>query len=127
MGVTSWGIFVLTAYFFISPLENENFWKCTLWDAIQGKTMLRSWDIHFIHISNLFISYESCDVMKSIRTRRRIHFWIYLLNRKSFVHETNSQLVDIVMRKMFRRTRFLTPFCRRSISYRNQSIYLLCK
>ena len=32
--------------------------------------------------------YQICDVMMSINTWNRVHFWIYLLNHGSLCHQT---------------------------------------
>ena len=34
--------------------------------------------------------YQICDVMMSISTRDRVHFWIYLLNHNALTRQTGS-------------------------------------
>ena len=46
------------------------------------------WDIQFFFTWNHSINLDSCDVMASISTQGRVHFWMYLLNCKALGHET---------------------------------------
>ena len=39
-------------------------------------------------IFNHFMIYQICDIMMSISTWERIHFWLYLLNHNSLSHQT---------------------------------------
>ena len=39
-------------------------------------------------ISNNPVIYQICDVTMSISTWDKVHFWIYLLNHKSWSHQT---------------------------------------
>ena len=52
--------------------------------------MLRSQDIQVFFIFNHSVIYQICDVMMSISTWGRAHFWIYLLNINSLSHQTWS-------------------------------------
>ena len=67
-----------------------NLWKRHVW-------CLR---YSIFYISNYFVNFESCDVMINISKRERMHFLIYLLNRKSFGQEL-GQIIDIVMGIVF--------------------------
>ena len=44
-----------------------------------------------------------CDVMLSISTQARVHFWMYLLNGKSLAHEPwlNNRFINSFFRKSF--------------------------
>ena len=55
-----------------------------------GKVMFRSRDILSFCIFNHPMIYQICDVILSISTWDRLHFWIYLLNHHSLTHQTWS-------------------------------------
>lgn len=46
--------------------------------------------------------FENCDVTMSVIKREGLHFWMHLLNRKSFAHET-WQFIDIVRGNIFKK------------------------
>ena len=76
-------------------LKNDNFWKSSIWDTIQEKfyfieKLFSVVEILYANfcILNQSINFRSWDVKMSMRTWGRVHFWIYLLNYTSFVHET---------------------------------------
>ena len=46
--------------------------------------MFRSKDIQVFVVLTI---YQICDVMMSISTRDRVHFWIYILNQNSLSHQ----------------------------------------
>ena len=54
----------------------------------QRKAMFRSQDIQIFCILNDLMIYQICDVMMSISTWDRLHFWIYLLKYNSLSHQT---------------------------------------
>ena len=63
---------------------------------VHFKCFIISWKIHafslrysiFYILNYPKINYETCNVMMSIIAPGRVHFGIYLLNRKSFWHTT---------------------------------------
>ena len=74
-------------------IKNDNFRQCisqdTIWEFLHF--IEKSWsvlEIFKFYFLDPFINSKSCKVVKSISTQGRKHFWMYLLKRKSFSHET---------------------------------------
>ena len=70
-------------------LETTSFvyWKtCSFWVTVWDFSyfMLLSWDIQMV----ISIIFKSDDIITSISTRCRVHFWIYLVNRKLIGRKT---------------------------------------
>ena len=66
--------------------------------------MFCSWDILHFHILNHSANFENCDVMADISTQVGSNFWVYLLNRESFGHESWS--ADIALSTLSGKTLF---------------------
>ena len=74
-------------------IKNDNFRQCISQDTIREflHFIENSWsvlEIFKFYFLDPFINSKSCKVVKSISTQGRKHFWMYLLKRKSFSHET---------------------------------------
>ena len=83
----------------------------------RGKVLFRSRDIDWSFcIINHAMIYQICDVMMSISTWDRVHFWIYFLNHRSLTH----QLIDINKGNKFQE--FFEQFTGLGLSARSFSI-----
>ena len=76
----------------LSTLKHDYFWKCGLWGTIYNFFLFHRkscsvLDINF-YILDHFINFENCEVMMSISTQGRVHFWVHLLTLKLLGHET---------------------------------------
>ena len=56
------------------------------------------------NILNHFINFKNCDVLMSISFQGRVRFWVYLLNRESFGHETRPVRTCLELEKSVRLT-----------------------
>ena len=74
-------------------LKNDNFSKCTIWSTDQEffyliEKLCSVLKIFKYCIYNHLMTYHISDVMMSISTWDKVHFWIYLLNHNSWSHQT---------------------------------------
>ena len=90
--ITSIGVLKCCTYLRLHSLQNNNFWKRAIWNTgsdffFRRKVMFHSLDIQ-VCIFNHSMIYQISDLMMSISTWNRVHFWIYLLNQSSLTHQT---------------------------------------